>query len=72
MNTEDLGILLQKVISILLALGIGSLWLLKPALFIRWGSWKTEPFVLAAVRICGIILIGIGLALILKYLGILF
>ncbi|MDE7003673.1 MAG: hypothetical protein K2P08_04500 [Oscillospiraceae bacterium] len=72
MDADNLRILLQNVISVLLAFGIGALMLAKPALFIRWESWKTEPFALAVIRICGLIMIGLGIAMILKDLGILF
>ena len=70
MDAEDLRILLQKIVSVLLAVGIGVLMLVKPALFAR--GWNTNPFVLAINRICGVICIGLGAAMILKDLGILF
>ena len=72
MDADNLIILLKNLISFLLAFGICALMLAKHALFIRWESWKTEPFALAVIRICGLIMIGLGIAMILKDLGILF
>lgn len=71
MNAESFRIFLQEIVPVLLAFGIGAFWLVKPTLFVR-GSWKTKPFALTIVRTCGSIMIGFGIAMILKYFGIIF